>query len=299
MNEDILIGKYKLYGYKEGYTPIKLDNKLCDIGHFLEDNLEEINKEENIYSLKEMKSKAREFYESKLNLRNVYYCNEKIYYLFINSFLCSSIDKTIDIQKKITKNISPFNIPIKLFDKSEETAYLCQMVTVINNEDYLSKANPIISNIFLSKRITPITISAYIHEIMHTQHTKNNINNYHNCEILSLLLEDIYLYENKDNRLFHKQQIIKYNTLLNSLYTIYNDEDYEKKQVASSYLQSILLEQNLFEKYISSSINMNTIMACIQLIINDKINVENMLNYFDINLDNSKEISLIKKCIDR
>lgn len=300
---------YKLYGYEEGFYPIDFDEDLYEIGTFLEHkNFQTIENKSGVkeLSLKNIKENAKEFYNKRLRLHEVPYCNRTIYdYLMRRGNIKTNID-AINTMNKIVKWIDPYKLPIKFNGDSEYFGSICNILTVPDDEYFINNAYPIILKVFLGKTLTNITTSSYIHELMHTQldSQKKSILNYHNAEVLSIFIEDVYTYNIQDNLYnFRKSQLLRLRALLLNLVLLYeyieDIDKFELSQDNSKYIQSTLIAKNLFFTYLSMcDKEKNELMRRIQKIIDGKESLEMLLNDLNITYENSKNILVLSRCLE-
>ena len=123
----------------------------------------------------------------------------------------------------------------------------------------------------------------YIHELVHTQvDSSYNMNNILNNELLPIFMELLYSDRIKyDNRV--NDRLVELSAAIGYLY----DPDYKEEN--SIYIYSLLQALNLYRLYNRSSEEYKKeIIRYIQLLFNRDIYLEELLDRYNINYDNSK-----------
>ena len=123
----------------------------------------------------------------------------------------------------------------------------------------------------------------YIHELVHTQvDNRFNMNNILNNELLPIFMELLYSDRIKyDNRV--NDRLVELSTAIGYLY------DPEHKEENSRYIYSVLQALNLYRLYNRSNEEYKKeIIRYIQLLFNRDIYLEELLDKYNINYDNSK-----------
>lgn len=300
---------YKLYGYEKGYYPIDFDEDLYNIGIFLgEKRIPDIEQQtgKREIPLKRIKQLTKDFYESKFNLHDVPHCNATLYDYSMRKRKIKTNEDAIKEFNRVVKWINPYSVPIKLKGDSDYFGATRNILIVPDDDYFIANTCPVISNIVLGKTLTPITISTYIHEIMHTQldSKKTSIEDYHNAEVLSIFIEDVFAYELSDNlQSFRKGQILRFRHLLLNLLLLYEYiEDVDKFQLSQSnskYIQSTLIAKNLFTSYLSmNDKEKEELMRRIQKIIDGEESLEMLLDDLNITYENSKNILVLSRCLE-
>jgi hypothetical protein len=154
-----------------------------------------------------------------------------------------------------------------------------------------------------AKKTTTETITAYIHELIHTQleSQKGVVQDYHNREIVSIFIEYLSaLLIDEKGDLLRKVQNTRWDDFFNSVYFLnqYIDtyEFMNRKIEASIYIVSSLKAENLFNMYLNSNNKDKEMMLQnIQDIFDGKITVEDFLEKYNITFENSKKENIITK----
>lgn len=177
--------------------------------------------------------------------------------------------------------ISPRNIKIYLGESYSKfkNSHLCQKVISYGpNIDFIDLIN---EYIFINTYRTYPAKSAYLHEITHSLITeyKNVLENI-NKELLPIYIELLYGYYNHIDLLFEK---LKSLSIYVDLYMMTVSE--EERIKTSKYISSILKATNLFYLYLS---NKQEITKDVSKVFNYDMTLEDVLNKYDIDLDNFK-----------
>lgn len=158
----------------------------------------------------------------------------------------------------------------------------------------------------LSKELTELAPLAYTHEITHTQlnHIPGSIQDYNNVELLSIFLELVEAFENPNENIMRAHNFFRLRELreiINELDKYYDSEDSKIQDIlieGTSYLHSTIKAYHLFDIYMTGDIDTRrTIMVGIQRIFSHHMSVEELLNYFNINYENSINEEIFQKHI--
>ena len=233
-------------------------------------------------------------YDAKTFL-NYYYKLQDVPYLIIKKILGKEIH--------IVKPINPLKLPINLVENDDIfSGSVTEIITT-------TKFHIIFREINLSNHITEQSSSSYIHEITHTQidRIKGALSDYYNLEILSIF-----------NELFHASILDQQETILrlNDSRRIYEMSisaqeliEYHKGKSKNTrdelldcckYLISGLKAYNLFITFYYGSDKLkNDILDDIQSIFDGYLSLEELLEKYDITLENSQEPKKLIKYFNR
>lgn len=233
-------------------------------------------------------------YDAKTFL-NYYYKLQDVPYLIIKKILGKEIH--------IVKPINPLKLPINLVENDDIfSGSVTEIITT-------TKFHIIFREINLSNPITEQSSSSYIHEITHTQidRIKGALSDYYNLEILSIF-----------NELFHASILDQQETILrlNDSRRIYEMSisaqeliEYHKGKSKNTrdelldcckYLISGLKAYNLFITFYYGSDKLkNDILDDIQSIFDGYLTLEELLEKYDITLENSQEPKKLIKYFNR
>ena len=233
-------------------------------------------------------------YDAKTFL-NYYYKLQDVPYLIIKKILGKEIH--------IVKPINPLKLPINLVENDDIfSGSVTEIITT-------TKFHIIFREINLSNHITEQSSSSYIHEITHTQidRIKGALSDYYNLEILSIF-----------NELFHASILDQQETILrlNDSRRIYEMSisaqeliEYHKGKSKNTrdelldcckYLISGLKAYNLFITFYYGSDKLkNDILDDIQSIFDGYLTLEELLEKYDITLENSQEPKRLIKYFSR
>lgn len=298
------------YGYIKGFDD--LDIKLDDykVLHYLEKNLNSSYTFEKINTdrLKVETISRIDKYFSLKNVRAIkdykkFMDNKKFDSKFINS---------------ISGVISPFEIFISYVDGGSENGSLTSFLLedeVREYEKLENMDNNLFVDISLGRDLDLLSITAYAHEIMHTQ--LNSIYGYtddfRNKELLSIFLEMLVAFDLDNTRNLLRGQIaMRCKDLECALsdiltYNIFaSDEEYiltyDRLVNASSYITSTFKAMFLFDKYLSFIRNSKKrqMIYTIQDVIDGKIQLEELLAKYNIgDVYETQKLKIIKKVLKR
>ena len=215
-----------------------------------------------------IKNKGFDYEESRINedvLRDQAYFFEE---------LGLQLHKVYTLRSDVEMELSPQYIEIILSDDNrsivdtivdkEFNKVLFPYINVRNRNNYAPRIN-------------------YIHELVHTQvDSSYNMNNILNKELLPIFMELLYSDRIKyDNRI--NDRLVELSAAIGYLY------DPEHKEENSRYIYSLLQALNLYRLYNRSNEEYKKeIIKYIQLIFNRDIYLEELLDRYNINYENSK-----------
>ena len=295
--------KHKILGYKDNAKVIELDDKLISIGSYLEDIFSnDISLNCNLEYDGNLKKDAKKFFKNNLiKVHNVLIERKEATNKVIEDFNNKEISTYNEMLRRIngaSKLSSPFNIPITFKDEEDYMfGTLYWRLYSLDNEEFLKKINPIFKKIELSSYKTKLSYLSYIHELTHSQvdSVKDSIENYYYGEVASIFFERIAALQ-YDNELLNVCTFERYQSLYGSLCSLVEIKDVEDNLVSSTYIISTLIAEKLFDIYLmSDSKTKKIIMNKMQMLMDGKTTLENILKDMDITLDNSKDINILKK----
>lgn len=300
----------KKYGYIKGFDD--LDIKLDDykVLHYLEKNLNSSYTFEKINTdrLKVETISRIDKYFSLKNVRAIkdykkFMDNKKFDSKFINS---------------ISEAISPFKIFISYTDGGSEKGSLTSFLLEdeVRKYDKLENMdNNLFVSISLGRDLDLLSITAYAHEIMHTQLNSmyGYTDDFRNKEVLSIFLEMLVAFDLDNTRNLLRGQIaMRCKDLECALsgiltYNIFaSDEEYiltyDRLVNASSYITSTFKAMFLFDKYLSFIRNSKKrqMIYTIQDVIDGKIQLEELLVKYNIgDVYETQKLKIIKKVLKR
>ena len=215
------------------------------------------------------------------------------------------------------KMIDPFSLPIEYIQESIFAGSLCAQTLVTEDEEFLDiilpKLNVYFTHITLPKHITSIATTSYVHEITHTQLESNKgiIKDYYHAEVLSIFMELLHTYDSSITN--HKIDLInRIENLLANFYSIflYQTDQVEKINDPSysicsyhrdiQYFYSIFIAFHLFSFYQESpSIIKMEMLTKIQKVFDGDLSLEEFLDFYSTNKENSINSSDVKKIIKK
>lgn len=197
----------------------------------------------------------------------------------------------------ISRHIHPFNLPVRFTSSSLVECMVVENVTYINVEEFLKKMNLSFKEIILPPTINELTESSYVHEITHTQlaHQRGIIRNYYNSEIPSIFMELLNVHESpKQDTLLPLQDAIRMTELYDLLYRLESvhkniqEEPYDDLIDATKYTESIIKAYGLFvEYYYGTPALKKYILTCIQNMLDGNLELEELLDEFEITVESS------------
>lgn len=279
----------KVHGYEPLESILIPDQKIMDFATFIE----EIEIDKQKYYLhkstkKETITNAHNFLNSHFKLHKIPYkgttrCKLDKYILKYSP----DIETALKLHN-ISRYIHPYNLPVKFTSPSIIECMVVENITFISVDEFLNRMNLSFKEIVLSPQITELTESSYVHELTHTQlaHQRGIIKNYYNSEVLSIFLEILNVYESyKTKTLLPLEDALRLTELYDILYRLksVNNETYEDLIEATKYAESIIKAYHLFvEYYYGSSVLRKHILTKIQNILDGKIQLEELLDEFEI-----------------
>ena len=295
--------KHKVLGYKEVGKPIELDDKLLRVGEYLDDIFDkEFSIKYDLDLKRDLKSEAKKFFKNnQITFHKVLLEKESEVKKVLDDFDNKDIKTYGELYERIidaTKFSSAYNIPIKYRDVDDYMyGSLFWRLYSLNNEDFLSIMNPIFNSVELSIYKTKLSYLAYIHELVHSQvdSVKYNIENYYNSEIASIFFERVAALQ-YDSTLLELCTLERYQSLLGSICNLLDSKDIEKNIISSTYIISTLKAEKLFDIYLESNdITRSVIMNKMQMLMDGKTTLENILKEMDITIENSSDVNILKK----
>lgn len=302
--ELIIYGHDPITGY---LTPTK---ELIDFGTFIEKldieskpyRLNQLTKEQTI-------KEAKEFFNRHFKLHKIPYKGELR--CDIDLFILKNIPGiTIPLKlHNISRQIHPFDLPVKFISESITECMVVQNTTYIDNLEFLRNMKLSYKEIILPPTITSLTPSSYVHEITHTQlsHIKGIIREYYNSEVLSIFLEILSVHESP-----HRETLIPLQDAyrLTELYENISDlESYTQniKDISdedlieeSKYSTSIIKAYGLFVEYYYGTPSLKKyILTSIQNIINGDLQLEELLDEFELDINRVVKEPKVKKYFTR
>lgn len=307
MNErEILKYKLMMYGYEYGIEPIQINDKLLEIAKFFAKNQQIVKSKTNdcLYKVNqtEISDSTRKFFDKRFKLHKVPYITEEEAKLIEKEYIEKKYGYDFLLRETKEKSIlvDPFEIPVE-HNENMLGGKVRKPIFILADEEYLKQAQINFSKIILGDNLSKLSISTYGHEITHTQldSIKGSIRNYHNKEFLSIFIEKL-ISSNLDNKsvLFKKYLLNRYRNTLEQLAILYSPQSFKYNELleATVYLESTLKADNLFDKYMSGNSKLkNEILDDIQKVFDGILNVEQLLKKYNITLENSSNVQLVKK----
>lgn len=297
----------KIHGYETDVEPIEIDEDLKDIVKFLKKELV-LDIYKGNKSVGKSIRDSKKFLCSLLKLHNVKSMSTDRLIKRYDDKYANGWSMAMAMNKEI-KEINPFRLK-KYFinkDNSPLNSSINESLLICDDPEYLIHAPIIFDSITLNTSVPEITGCCYVHEIMHSQldSIKGSVENYLNSEVISIFMELLTAYNNDPKgQLFSYLVNLRMCELYKSL-VLYNsvNEDFDsvnrnEKLIQSKYIVSFLEALNLFDLYqYGNNIERKHIIKSIQRVMDGKRCLEEQLESFEIDFDNSKNIGLLKRFI--
>lgn len=256
---------------------IDIDDKILEISRIAKIvyNYSFILKDE---SLRKMIQDSRIFLEKYFQLHDIYsiYKEKKLAFIVLNVF----------------KKIYPFRLPIKK-EKIEDPFFGSINYVYFGNKDIFFK------EINISTFVNPLTKLVITHEIVHSQidDSKKVILNYENEDVISIFLETVQAYEEKQRRLHDYFRIGELDILIRKMAEGEKNEiDERVLKEMSAYIIASLKAYHLFLKFLEGNEDYRRkVMVGIQKIFDAKMTVEYFLEENQITWENSKNGEILDK----
>lgn len=300
----------KIHGFnpvEEIYLP---DKSASEFLNFIED-LELHNKKFLLgpSTQEEVKANAQAFFNRHFKLHKVPIKGDLRHSFDV--FLLKHLPSTeipLRIQS-ISRYVHPFDIPVRFCTNNMSENMVVENAITSSNEELLRRSFISYKEILLSSKLTELSDNAYIHELTHTQlsHQKGIIRDYFNSEMLSIFMELLNsFYSSKQERLLPLTDAV---LLTEMYYWLENLEkirdgltnvDEESKINASKYAISIIKAFNLFiEYYYGTPALKKYILTTIQNIFDGNLQLEELLDEFEITTSSSFQSQTLKKYLSR
>ncbi len=229
----------------------KFDEYLGTLKHDIENNSEVMNITFHHSKLKANDLRRELIFFDDINLR-------------LNDVLC--------LYRNKVRLTSPKHIKIIVAKEyyNQKFSFICK------HPSYREFDKMFIKYIFVSNYNTNSMQASYLHEIMHSQlFVYKNIEKEINEEVLPIFIELLYgYYHNTPQLLYRLRLIIKYL------------EEYKEIESSKTYISSTLKAIELFELYISNNTIGKEIIDDISKVFDYDITLEELLDKYEISLDN-------------
>lgn len=303
--EDIKRVNMIIHGFDIESKPLQIDQEFSEFSYLLS-KIDLPNFDLKLRKIPKWKMlvEAEIYLRSKLNLRDIRYSTEKMYYK-LDGKTVSSVEELAKLYNSISKYINPFRIPIVYKGKEQFYGLLAFHEGIYDKLEFYKNMLLSITHIELPTIVNDLTTSCYLHEIMHTQllDPKGKIKDYNNGEVLSMFIELVYLLEKDSSEgLLKASERNKINYFLFEFDTVFkfyyeNDGTLDEYNAlkSSQYANSILKALKLFQIYYYGNTKIKKeIFSYLQKVIDGSIILEEMLEHFDVTHKSSIDGSLYK-----
>ena len=302
--------KLHYLGYKTGIEKVNVGKNLETVYQLINKiNLENFSQLEPI-TLEEIKRDAIKFYEKYFNIHDVQYITESDSRdIFARLKDAQDTLKAFKEYYEMLKQISPYDIPIKLCDGDSMVGDVSKVIITvpIEYQDLLEQKPVPFSAINLGKELTNVSTGTYIHELAHTQQERiiGYTNSILNKEVISIFLEKIYALEidptGKTLAMSERKRFMNLALLIRQVRCdgkLINLTDQEKVD-SYSHIHSTLIAEKLFDMYLQErkQKKKDKYFYNIQDVFDGKITVEELLERHDVNINKGKDVNLIKRHI--
>ena len=295
----------QILGYKEDYEPIRITDEYTEVESVIKDLVLPSKVKRPFMNIQKVKTGAKEFYGKYFAIHQVPYVS--IETVKENQQRIGSINSGATIARQfnsLCKMVEPFDIPITLVEGHSMVGETQKPLIISELPGFKENVKIPFANVLLGKNLTDLSIATYIHEIAHilTESNPGYATSYHNKEVISIFLEKVAALELDPTktllRISERMRFAHLYQMIQSLKQPNSQLNYDAALFNSSYIKSILLATNLFDKYQNSSKEQQMeIMNQIQQIFDKQITVEDLLISQEITLESSKKADLIRKHI--
>lgn len=309
--ERMIKGKLKIYGYSYGAEPMKIDRSFHEVMRILDAVPDVMGMSSFLAGQMDEKTaiaSSREFFDSYLNVHDVRTIASDDYANLVEPYLCEGVKpnellELCDILESSSEMVNPFDLPVSYFSgTSAMNGITKKPMYIINNDKYLRKQNVYFSEIALGVPISMMTPYTYNHEITHTQveSVKGSVRDYHNREVLPILIELISAYEMD----LSKQQLslmikIRLRDILQKMALLHVGNGNLNNMLDNTiYVKSTLQALHLFDIYVGSSIaERREMIDGVQAIFDGKLVLETFMMKYGVEFKRSSDASMVKKHI--
>lgn len=291
----------KILGYTEGFDILPVSKEMAIIACNLLDLPENRYLNGQSISLEQIKMEAAKFYRKYFKLHDVYYCSKKTLSTLVPNG--SSFDE--ENIGKITGAMvlsSPFDLPVIYLPGHAMVGVTDVNVPLFSNLELAKKIDISFDHIALGNNLVDLSIATYIHEVGHvqTESIRGYARSLHNKEVITIFLEKLVASElDKNGDLLKISERYRLRNLRDNICILADTDewDYFSLLNASIYVESTFKAEKLFDMYQSVTKNEDklTILKQIQNVFDGKMVVEELLGMNNITLENSCNLSLIKR----
>lgn len=281
-----------LHGFTEDPTIIKYDENLRDINKILKKTICLSPSYFDQMRITQAIKKSKSFYQQiGLEISKIKFVKEKTMDEIQRKQHDLSDKELVSLISSKTKQISPFDLPIKI--DGTEYSYNKIIETIVNpNNSELLYDMDIIYNAIAVSKVTTLSTYTYTREIAKTQLPKESVEQYANQEVLPIFLELLCAYKNDPKgetlKYLLNDELIKLYESIYQLDNYYNNpNNYLNKYKAVEYTKkivSIINALNLFIYYCqTTNREKKDIISIINIIFKGKVQLEDLLSSLSIN----------------
>ncbi len=298
----VIVGKdieAKVHGYELPSKILSPSKKVIDACNEISDSWTNIeNPQVQLKSQKDIKVNARRFMDNKFKLHKIFYKNLLSHLDFQVLRNVGNIDTCLKINNSTGIYISPYLLPISFCAVDSTGCMVVENITYLKDDYYLENMKTSFKKIQLQQTVSEITESSYVHELTHTQllDRKGIVREYCNSEVLSIFLELLNIFESGSKTLIKINDTIRFSELINDLNVLdfvrTGDIDLTQDEILSNatYATSIVKAYCLLIEYINGTPSLRRyILRCIQNIFDGNLQLEELLDEFEITFDSCFE----------
>ena len=259
---------------------------------------------------------SKKFYATKLLFHKVGILSDEKLLRRVRKSHINSFDELAELYNKSATYVSPYRVPIdycgeKVIDGQTVVQFL-DYGTEEQCIELYKRIQVFFRKVNLSKMITELSPSCYVHELMHMEleSQKGIIDNYYDGELLSIFMELLYAYENQ--RLFKFTLSGRLSDMFNrfhsmSLYStgqydLIKDEDYDIVKYCSSakYVLSSLKAIQLLDMYIKGNYSVKKeILIKIQSVIDGFKQLSDAMEELNVTYESSLDSDNTKRLLNK
>lgn len=281
----------KRHGYEVGLEAPRMGKNFKEIRNFVDSNSYPLTPGIPM-SASRVKRQTREFFTSLFRVHSVYILPEK-YDLIFDRYLGSKVKTTEGFSSLILKYASydtPFYIPLKQeVNDPYYSGLICYYADGLDEE-----ALPIINSKIVTSPFTNLTPSFYVNQICSTQldGVRGSVPNFHDREVLSILMEKILAYESSDD-IFQAVHNYRMHELQVDMHLIKEDP---KNNVIWSFIISTIKAEELFDYYLSlTNKDKREFFKTIQRVFDGEITLYELLLDGEVSLESERAIPALKR----
>lgn len=282
------------HGYTEGLEAPRINRNFNRIKSFMDDTNFSISGTKNkVATAGRIKRETTTFYDTVFKLHDVCILPKKFDPIF-DRYLTGGTKTTEGFKSLLEKYAvyeSPFHIPLRLRTMdSFATGLICYFADGLDESEL-----PIVNTEIVTAPFTDISSSIYANQICSTQldRIKGSVPNFHDREVLSILMEKILAYELKRD-VFYEMQRLRMFELQGEMELLKNVDS--SNNVVWAFVISSIKAEELFDHYIRlSDDDKKAFFGEIQRVFDGDINSQDFLDKIGIEFNHEQAIPAISR----